>query len=221
VTCHTKVRRIPGMSPSLWKTYGLNGNVFVNRGPQSFCSLNSRSRPRSLPSNLKQLRTEWIWEKSQGTGFLNCNKYPLKSHENILVFCDRTPPYYPQKTTGSKPYVANRDSGGRNSPNYREFGNTKTVNTDGSRFPTTVLKFKSDRGFHPTQKPVELLAYLIKTYTVPGAVILDCCCGSGSLAVAALNTDRQFICIEKDETYHAIASKRIADAHQVLIDLAS
>ncbi len=160
-------------------------------------------------SNLRQLKSEWIWQKPQGTGFLNANRYPLKSHENILVFCDRTPLYHPQMSTGHKPYRVKRESG-RRSTNYGKFGDTNTINIDGSRYPITVLDFKPDRGLHPTQKPVALIEYLIRTYTEPDAVILDCCAGSGSTAVAAINTGRQYIMIERDADYHRIATERIA-----------
>jgi site-specific DNA-methyltransferase (adenine-specific) len=165
-------------------------------------------------SNIKQLRTEWIWQKPQGTGFLNANRYPLKSHENILVFCDEAPPYYPQKETGHKPYKTGR---GRSSTNYRKFDReTETINLDGTRYPKTVLSFNQEKGLHPTQKPVALLEYLIKTYTEPGAVILDCCIGSGSTAVAAIKTGRRFVGIERDATYHAIAENRISQAQSVI-----
>lgn len=159
-------------------------------------------------SNIKQLRTEWIWCKSQGTGFLNANRYPLKSHKNILVFCDRMPPYYPQKSSGHKPYVTGK---GKKTSNYGAFENKETVNTDGTRYPTTVLEFKSDKGIeHPTVKPVALCEYLIRTYTQPGAVVLDCCAGSGTTLVAAVKAGRIAIGIEKDPQYHVLAQKRVA-----------
>lgn len=157
-------------------------------------------------SNLKELKTECIWEKPQGTGFLNARRYPLKSHENILVFCDRRPPYYPQMSYGGKPYKVTKVS---TSPNYNSFRDTPRINTEGSRFPKTVLQFPTEKGLHPTQKPVALLEYLIKTYTKPGDVILDNVMGSGSTGVAALNTGRRFLGIEKDPTYYEIAKKRI------------
>ena len=160
-------------------------------------------------SNLKQLRTEWVWEKPQGTGFLNVRRYPLKSHENILVFCDGTPEYHPQMEYGYKPYVTGR---GRKTTNYGAFQNIPTTNTDGSRYPKTVLRFNPDKGHHPTQKPVALLQYLIKTYSSEGATVLDCTMGSGSTGVAAINTARQFIGIERDEKYFAIANERIKEA---------
>lgn len=160
-------------------------------------------------SHLKHLRTEWIWEKPQGTGFLNCNRYPLKNHENILVFCDRTPPYHPQKQSGGKPYVASR---GISTTNYGKFENTPTINTDGSRFPKTVLAFNQEKGLHPTQKPVALLEYLIRTYSNPGDTILDPTMGSGSTGVACVNTGRSFVGIERDAGYYSIAKQRIDEA---------
>jgi DNA modification methylase len=147
-------------------------------------------------SNRKQFRTEWIWEKSQGSGFLNARRYPLKEHENILVFCDRMPLYNPQKSTGAKPYKVS--GGTRLSTNYGKFTKTVTANTDGSRFPTSVLRFNSDRGLHPTQKPEALLDYLIRTYSDPGHVVLDCCMGSGTAGAAAIRAGRRFVGIERD-----------------------
>jgi len=111
-------------------------------------------------------------------------------------------------TTGSKPYITGKN--GRSS-NYGFFKESRTEN-QGTRCPRSVLKFTSDRGLHPTQKPVALIEYLIRTYTEPDAIILDCCAGSGSTAVAAINTGRQYIAIERDEIYHALVEKRLADA---------
>lgn len=163
-------------------------------------------------SNIEQLKSEWIWRKPQGTGFLNAKRYPLKSHENILVFCDRLPPYNPQKSQGHKPYVVGKNKG---STNYRELDPERggTVCVDGSRYPTTVLEFgvtKSERGAHPTQKPVALLEYLIRTYSNEGDLVLDPTMGSGSTGVAALNAGRRFVGIERDAGYFAVAEERIA-----------
>nr|WP_244502180.1 site-specific DNA-methyltransferase [Terriglobus roseus] len=160
-------------------------------------------------SNLKQLKSEWIWEKPQGTGFLNANRYPLKNHENILVFCDRMPPYNPQKSFGHGTYTTGR---GKKTENYGTFQNQETFCTDGSRYPKTVLAFNPEKGHHPTQKPVPLLEYLIKTYTEPGMTVLDCTMGSGSTGVAALNSGRSFFGIERDEAYFLVAEARIAAA---------
>lgn len=160
-------------------------------------------------SNLKMLRYEWIWEKQQGTGFLNSKKMPLKLHENILVFYKELPTYNPQMRKGFKPY---RQKSGKGSSNY---GDQISVVTDsnGERFPVDILSYPRDKiRFHPTQKPVELLEYLIKTYTNPDCVVLDNCMGSGSTGVACCNLNREFIGIELNEEYYKIACKRILDA---------
>lgn len=157
-------------------------------------------------SNLKMLRYEWIWEKYMATGFLNAKKMPMKAHENILVFYKKLPIYNPQFTEG-KPYTTkNRGP----SSNYGKVNyNFATIN-DGYRYPRDVLKFKHDKEkFHPTQKPVALLEYLIKTYTNENMLVLDNCRGAGSTGVACLNTNRRFIGIELDENYYNIAKQRI------------
>ena len=158
-------------------------------------------------SNLKWLRYEWIWKKSQGTGHLNAKKMPMKSHENILVFYDRLPKYNPQMRPGS-PYVC---KSGRGSTNYRNQNSVITRNT-GERYPLDVLEFPSDKGLHPTQKPVALCEYLICTYTDEGETVLDNCMGSGTTGVACVNTGRRFIGMELDEGYFEVAKKRIEDA---------
>ena len=157
-------------------------------------------------SNLKQLKIDLVWVKPQGVGFLNANRYPLRNHESILLFCDRTPLYIPQMSMGHKPYKAGR---GKKTSNYGAFENVETVNKDGSRYPKTCLYFNHEKGFHPTQKPVALLEYLIKTFSLSGAVVLDATCGSGSTIVACDNTGRIGIGIERDQTYFDIAAKRV------------
>lgn len=157
-------------------------------------------------SNLKDLKYEWIWQKQQGTGFLNSKKMPLKIHENILVFYKKQPTYHPQMRTGFKPYKC---TNGRLSTNY---GNRDTAITisNGERYPIDVIEYPRDKTkLHPTQKPVPLLEYLIKTYTNEGEIILDNCMGSGSTGIACINTNRNFIGIEIDESYYQIAKERI------------
>jgi site-specific DNA-methyltransferase (adenine-specific) len=164
-------------------------------------------------SNLKQLKTEWIWEKPQGTNFLNGKKYPMKVHENIPVFCDRMPPYHPQMTEG-KPYSWGKHKG---SSNYGKFNSDAKHFNTGTRCPRTVLQFHPDRGFHPTQKPVALCEYLIRTYTNPGDTVLDCCMGSGTTGVAAVNTGRGFVGIERDTSYFEIAQRRLNDGPSLVL----
>lgn len=159
-------------------------------------------------SNLKMLKYEWIWEKEMGTGHLNAKKAPLKSHENVLVFYDRQPTYNPQFDEG-KPY---KMVSGKGSSNYGEQKETITDN-DGRRYPKTVIRIPRDRTkFHPTQKPVALMEYLIRTYTNEGEIVLDNTMGSGTTGVACVNTNRRFIGIERDPEYFKIAEQRIYDA---------
>lgn len=155
-------------------------------------------------SNLKLLKYEWIWMKKQGSGHLNAKKMPLKRHENILVFYKKPPPYNPQMTEGT-PY---RCKSGRSSNNYDKQRQVETIN-NGFRYPTSVLSFNSEKGFHPTQKPVALCEYLIRTYTNESETVLDSCMGSGTVGVACKNANRNFIGIELDESYFQIAKERI------------
>lgn len=164
-------------------------------------------------SNLKSFRYEWIWVKEKATGHLNAKKMPMKIHENILVFYKKLPTYNPQWEHG-KPYILTQSTP---SSNYgKQKGNITTV-SDGRRYPKDLIKFnKKDTGsyLHPTQKPVDLLEYLVKTYTNEGDVVLDNCMGSGSTGVACVNTNRNFIGIELDENYFKIAKSRINEAEQ-------
>ena len=163
-------------------------------------------------SNLKLFRYEWIWEKDNGTGFLNAKKMPLKKHENILVFYKKLPTYNPQMRTGFKPYKCKQ---GRHSTNYGLYEQGHITESNGERYPIDIIEFKKDTGLHPTQKPVALLEYLIKTYTNEGETVLDNCMGSGSTGVACVNTNRNFIGIELSEEYYNIAVRRINEAKQI------
>ena len=155
-------------------------------------------------SNIENLKYEWIWVKPSGTGHLNAKKMPLKNHENILVFYKKLPTYNPQMTKGT-PYT---QKSGRASSNYNPQERVTTVN-EGYRYPLTVQKFKSEKGLHPTQKPVELFEYLIKTYTNDGETVLDNCMGSGTTAIACINTNRNYIGFELDQEYYRASIERI------------
>ena len=170
-------------------------------------------------SNLKMLKYEWIWEKTSATGHLNAKKMPMKAHENILVFYKKLPTYNPQKTTGHTPvhsYTKHQDDGSN-------YGKTLIgISGGGSteRYPRSVQVFKTDKqkeALRPTQKPVDLLEYLIKTYTNEGETVLDNTMGSGSTGVAAVRTNRNFVGIELDDTYFEIANKRIKDVYDRVI----
>lgn len=160
-----------------------------------------------IMSNPKMFRYEWIWEKENSTGFLNAKKMPLKKHENILVFYKHLPTYNPQMREGFKPYTMERS--GKGSSNYGAYSSIHTEN-DGTRYPIDIIKFNRDKEkLHPTQKPVALLEYLIKTYTNEGDVVLDNCMGSGSTGIACQNTNREFIGMELDEKYYKVACERL------------
>lgn len=159
-------------------------------------------------SCLRFLKYEWIWQKEMGTGHLNAKKQPMKFHENVLVFYREQCTYNPQFEQG-KPYS---QKSGRGSSNYGDQVQIITEN-DGLRYPKSVQIIPRDREkFHPTQKPVALMEYLIRTYTNEGDTVLDNCMGSGTTGVAAVSTGRNFIGIERDENYFAIARKRIGEA---------
>lgn len=161
-------------------------------------------------SNIEMLKYEWIWEKENGTGFLNAKKMPMKIHENILVFYKNPPTYKPQMRTGFKPYVAKQ---GSQSDNYGDYIEGHMTESNGERYPVDVLKFNRDKDkYHPTQKPVKLLQYLILTYTNENETVLDSTMGSGSTAVACINANRKFIGIELNEDYFNIAQERVQKA---------
>lgn len=163
-------------------------------------------------SNLKLFRYEIIWEKPSATGFLNAKKQPLRAHENILVFYKSQPTYNPQKTFGHERKTAKRKDIG--SEHYGKQVNIKSYDST-ERYPRSVQVFSSDKqkqALHPTQKPVALCEYLIRTYTNEGETVLDNTMGSGTTGVACVNTGRSFIGIEQEKKYFDIAQERIAQA---------
>ena len=170
-----------------------------------------------IMSNLKMFRYEWIWQKNLAVGFLNANKMPLRIHENILVFYQSLPTYNPQKWQ-STPL---KRHGKRKCFIYGKVKDSEHhyESLDGLRYPVDTIKFNmvyasSEKYYHSTQKPVDLLEYLIKTYTNEGETVLDNCIGSGSTAVACVNTNRNFIGFETVEKYCEIARKRIEEAQK-------
>lgn len=159
-------------------------------------------------SNLSSLRYSWTWVKPH-TGQLNAKRMPLKNVEDVLVFYSTPTKYNPQFSEGA-PYVVKRKNY-RGAESYGAQRDHTTV-SDGARYPKQVLEFAEGNKVHPTQKPVALMEYLIRTYTNPGDTVLDNCMGSGTTGVACENTGRKFIGIERDPTYFSIAASRIATA---------
>ena len=176
-----------------------------------------------ISSNMKMFKYCWVWEKAQATGFFNAKIRPMVAHEDIAIFYSKQPLYNAQKTCGHKPInsytkkasVVNKTT---------VYGNvTKDISGGGEtdRYPRSVLLFSSDKQktklngtIHPTQKPVALMEYLIKTYTNENETVLDFTMGSGTTGVACKNLNRHFIGIEKDEKYFKIAEERINQPFQ-------
>ena len=159
-------------------------------------------------SNISNYRYEWVWIKNNSTGFQLANKRPLKKHELISVFYKKQPTYNPQ---GLIEYnkINKRGSMGEN---WSEMNSNNYIQR-WTNYPTQILEYKYDKQkLHPTQKPVALLEYLIKTYTDEEEIVLDNCMGSGSTGVACVNTNRKFIGIELEEKYFEIAKNRIKEA---------
>ena len=174
-------------------------------------------------SNLENLRYEIIWQKTAPTGFLNAKKMPMKAHENILVFYKKLPTYNPQMTQGHPRKVSSKESRAKSverqklkvdnkDSNYNFYGESVEGYDSTERYPLSVQVFAKDQqkeNYHPTQKPVALLEWLLKTYTNEGDLVLDNCMGSGSTGVACVNLNRNFIGMELTEQYFEIAKERI------------
>ena len=187
----------------LWKQYERiikdNGAIVL------FCD--GMFTAKLLLSNPKLWRYNLVWDKQRGCDFLNANVKPLKSHEDIAIFYKKKPTYNKQYWY-SEPYK--RTKNGTLSTNYGFRNAAYSESEDGRRNPLSILSFPRDSSrLHPTQKPIALLEYLIKTYTNEGDTVLDNCCGSGSTGVACINTNRNFIGMELNEKYLQIAKERL------------
>ena len=193
----------------LWEQYERiikDNGAIVLFGQEPFSS-NLRS------SNFKLYRYDWIWEKDNHTNFLNIKKQPAKRHELISVFYKKQPTYNPQMWEGKENHSVGNQIGKMIEREYLggKFA-TKETQKSNLKYPISILRFKGEgrgKAVHPTQKPIQLLEYLIKTYTIEGETVLDNTMGSGSTGVACVNTKRNFIGIEKDDKYFEVAKKRI------------
>ena len=187
----------------LWEQYKrvCRGTVVLTAA-QPFSSL-------LVTSNIKDFRYQWVWVKSKITGVLNAKRMPVRKHEQILVFGALTT----YNAQGIRPKGTTTKQGGC-SDNYGVRG-TKPYTQEFENWPRDVIEVASEgKTLHPTQKPVALMEYLIKTYTHPGMLVLDNCMGSGTTGVACINTGRNFVGIEKDPKYFEIARRRIAAAKE-------
>jgi len=197
----------------LWQTYlrvGATQAAFVFTASQPFTSL-------LTVSNLEHFRHEWIWIKNRGSNFANTVREPFKEHESVLVFSRGKWTYNKQmqpRSGGGADLVGKMIKRETKSTNYRAFERIEIKELPELRVPSSWQKFNTEVGHHPTQKPVALMEYLIKTYTNPGDTVLDNTMGSGTTGVAAMNLGRKFIGIEKDPTYFATAQQRIQTAYE-------
>ncbi|MBO0445573.1 site-specific DNA-methyltransferase [Enterococcus ureilyticus] len=163
-------------------------------------------------SNIKIYKYDWVWDKVKGTGFLNANRQPMRNHEFVHVFYKKQPTYNPQKTSGHKLKQTFRKND-QQTDVYGLMGGNSYSSTE--RYPRSIQAFSTDTqksNIHPTQKPVALIEYLIKTYTNEGDLVFDGCSGSGTTAVAAINTNRKFLCMEKEKEYFDKSVERVTKA---------
>ena len=192
----------------LWEAYKRvikPGGAIVLTGSQPFTT-------DLINSNRAWFRYEWIWQKERGSNWQHANRQPMKVHENVLVFYDKQPTYNPQKTGTDKSVYFAPVKRSRPVPHLVEKSSCSQFHPGGTyvgKFPVSVQVIARDKQVHGTQKPVALFEYLIKTYTNPGELVLDNCLGSGTTAVACLNTSRRYIGIEKDDEYFKVAVERV------------
>ena len=192
----------------LWKQYWRllkDERCIVLTASQPFTSALVMSQP-------KYFKHEWIWIKNKGSNFANTIREPFKEHESILVFSKGKWIYNKQMQERSelgKQRIKYDIKSNTSTENYNKFDPSFKLNYQQLRTPSSHQKFNVERGLHPTQKPIALFEYLIKTYTHEGMTVLDNCAGSGTTAIACENTNRKWICIEKDEKYSDIAKHRI------------
>lgn len=170
-----------------------------------------------MSSNPSMWRYNLIWDKVLTSGFLNANKMPLRQHEELCVFYKKPPTYNPQKTKGTKSHSKGSMRSYANN-NYGTYNFVDNTDLHGElKFPTSIIKFQKphpSKAIHPTEKPVALCEYLIKTYTNPGEIVLDNCMGSGTTGVACVNSGRHFIGMEKEYAFFEIAAGRISEAEK-------
>lgn len=189
----------------MWKQYNRiikDNGAIVLFGTEPFSS-------HLRMSNLKMYRYDWIWMKSRATLFQWSHKRPMNKHELISVFYKHLPTYNPQMEKG-KPYIR-KGNHRKASGFFRTDINGHDNINKGTRFPTTLLNFPNSNAhrFHPTEKPLNILNYLVKTYTNEGDLVLDNCMGSGSTGVSCVQTNRRFVGFELDDKYFNIAKDRI------------
>ncbi|MCX8075227.1 MAG: site-specific DNA-methyltransferase [Clostridia bacterium] len=194
----------------LWKEYERiikDNGAIVLTASQSFTT-------KLIMSNFKLFRYEWIWKKNTCTGFQNAKKMPLKAHENICVFYKKLPTYNPQRIVRIDKKIKPRATKGGRILLGDDYSLVQALNKEYvqeyKNYPKSILEINKEfKNIHPTQKPVELFEYLIRTYTNENDIVLDNCMGSGTTAIACINSNRKYIGFEKDDRYYKSAKERI------------
>lgn len=188
---------------SAWKRVLKPGGAIVLTASQPFTSALVMSNPRWF-------RCEWIWDKVNAANFANAKRQPMKTHESVLVFGERQTTYNPQKVPGAKNHVQGKST--VNASETRLINGRVEDDLSGMKYPKSIQTFakhSSQCGLHPTQKPVDLMRYLVRTYTNPGETVLDCFAGSGTTGVAAQAEGRNCVLIEREEKYLEITRQRL------------
>lgn len=172
-----------------------------------------------VSSNKKIFRYDLVWDKKLTSGFLNCNRQPLRKHEQIAIFYKKQPTYNPQFSEGEPVHSKGKCLNKHKNSNYGKYAEVDNTDKNNfNKFPTSILEYSKihpSKSVHPTQKSIELSEYLIKTYTNEKEVVLDNCIGSGTTAIACINTNRNYIGIELQQEYVDIANKRISELKHI------
>jgi site-specific DNA-methyltransferase (adenine-specific) len=199
----------------LWMQYKRvikdNGTICLT-GSQPFTSM-------LVMSNLDMFKHEWIWAKDRGSNFQNVKREPMKEHESILIFGYKSMVYNMQKEDRKGSGLERSKQKFNWKPTSKNYGKTNPTSADSiseKRVPSSIQSFKCERGLHPTQKPIPLFEYLVRTYSNENNLILDNCMGSGTTAIACLNTNRNFIGFENNEKYYEICINRIENHQKTL-----
>lgn len=200
----------------LWEQY--NRIIKDNGAIVLFCQ--GMFTAQLMMSNPSMWRYNLIWKKgNRSTGFLNANRMPLRGHEDIAVFYKNLPTYNPQKVKGAKNHPRGYMKNKQKNQCYGDYnmGGSKD-DLSGMKFPTSIIDIEKEHGstFHPTQKPVELISYLVRTYTNEGDLVLDNCMGSGTTAISCIREKRNFIGFETNEEYFKKSIIRIEDEKSII-----
>lgn len=193
---------LPEMWAAYWRALKVDGAAVITAA-QPFTSA-------LVMSQVERFKYDWTWKKSKPTGHLNAKRMPMRNKEDVLVFSRGGEKYFPQGTKPTKVTVSRTNRG-----NYGSCSKTTEQTVTG--YPVTIVEFNTEAGIHPTQKPVALFEYLLRTYTNPGELVLDPTAGSGTTAIAAIQSGRRWICIERDQGYFEKACERVAKAEEALI----